>query len=314
MKIKLLIVPCILLLTVFATVGCMVTTEPAAIANPASEYCVEQGGTVDIREDGDGGQVGYCQFDDGSECEEWAFLRSDCTPGEFPSSARIANPAAEYCVAQGGVIDTRENANGGQVSYCQFDDGSECEEWDFFRSECAPESGPPANMANPATVFCGEQGGAADLREDADGGQIGYCLFDDGSECEEWAFFRGDCAPGEFPSSTNIANPASENCLKQGGTVVVQQRDDGGGYGVCIFEDNRQCEEWAMLRETCPVGGVKITGYATQAAQYCAITGGSYEITDSSADEEQGSCTLPDGQTCDVWAYFQGECRLRADN
>jgi len=115
----------------------------------------------------------------------------------------------------------------------------------------------------------------------------------------------GCTAPAE-PAA--VANPASEYCVEQGGILVIQQRDDGGEYGVCTFEDNRQCEEWAMLQGDCPVGGIKITGYATQAAQYCAITGGTYQVSDSSSDEEQGSCTLPDGQTCDVWAYFRGEC------
>jgi putative hemolysin len=32
-----------------------------------------------------------------------------------------------------------------------------------------------------------------------------------------------------------------------------------GQYGVCFFEDNRQCEEWALLRGDCPVGGKKVT-------------------------------------------------------
>jgi putative hemolysin len=55
------------------------------------------------------------------------------------------------------------------------------------------DSGP--GMANPASVYCGEQGGTLDIR-DGDGGQVGFCVFDDGSECEEWAFYRGECAPG----------------------------------------------------------------------------------------------------------------------
>jgi hypothetical protein len=34
-----------------------------------------------------------------------------------------------------------------------------------------------------------------DIRTDEAGGQFGICVFADGSECEEWAFFRGECAP-----------------------------------------------------------------------------------------------------------------------
>lgn len=116
------------------------------------------------------------------------------------------------------------------------------------------------------------------------------------------------------PSTTpqpaaQIANPASVNCSKQGGTLVIQKRGDGGEYGVCMFEDNRQCEEWAMFRGECPVGGVRITGYITLAAQYCAITGGTYQVTgNSNTDREQGTCTFKNGQTCNAGDYFAGRC------
>lgn len=42
-----------------------------------------------------------------------------------------------------------------------------------------------------------------------------------------------------------IANPASENCVKHGGTLAIYKRGDSSESGVCLFEDNRQCEEWA---------------------------------------------------------------------
>jgi len=51
-------------------------------------------------------------------------------------------------------------------------------------------------MPNPASVFCLENGGKLEIRTDENGGQVGYCIFEDGSECEEWAFFRGECKPG----------------------------------------------------------------------------------------------------------------------
>jgi Tol biopolymer transport system component/putative hemolysin len=105
------------------------------------------------------------------------------------------------------------------------------------------------------------------------------------------------------------ANPASENCTKQGGTLSIQSRGDGSQYGICMFEDNRQCEEWALLYGDCPVGGLKVTGYITPAAQYCAITGGTYTITgNSNTDNEQGNCTLKDNTVCDVWDYYNGKC------
>lgn len=56
---------------------------------------------------------------------------------------------------------------------------------------------PVAGLANPASVYCQEQGGTVEIRTDAEGGQYGVCIFDDGSECEEWAYFRGECQPGD---------------------------------------------------------------------------------------------------------------------
>lgn len=45
------------------------------IANPASEYCISQGGKLKIVE-GDG-QLGICSIN-GKECEEWAFYHGKC--------------------------------------------------------------------------------------------------------------------------------------------------------------------------------------------------------------------------------------------
>ena len=72
-----------LMLQVLATLTFMPPAQPqaeVAIANPASENCEKQGGTLDIRDEV-GGQVGYCVFVDGSECEEWAFFRGECAAG-----------------------------------------------------------------------------------------------------------------------------------------------------------------------------------------------------------------------------------------
>ena len=53
-----------------------------------------------------------------------------------------------------------------------------------------------AGLANPASTHCLEKGGRLELGEGADGSH-GVCVFDDGSRCEEWRFFRGECAPGD---------------------------------------------------------------------------------------------------------------------
>lgn len=114
--------------------------------------------------------------------------------------------------------------------------------------------------------------------------------------------------PAAEPTA-GLPNPASVNCSEQGGTLQIESRPDGGQFGVCYFEDNRQCEEWALLRGECPAGGVRVTGYVTEAGRFCAISGGEYTVTqEGDADTEQGTCTLPDDSVCDARAYYEGSC------
>jgi putative hemolysin len=56
---------------------------------------------------------------------------------------------------------------------------------------------PQVGMANPASVYCVEQGFKPEIRTAADESQSGVCIFPDGSECEEWAYFRGECKPAD---------------------------------------------------------------------------------------------------------------------
>lgn len=50
-----------------------------------------------------------------------------------------------------------------------------------------------AGLANPASVYCQENDGRLDIRTNEDGSQTGFCIFTDGSECEEWSYYRGEC-------------------------------------------------------------------------------------------------------------------------
>ena len=89
-------------------------------------------------------------------------------------------------------------------------------------------------------------------------------------------------------------------CAKQGGKIEIKENPSGGQYGVCYFLDNRQCEEWALMRGECPVGGLKVTGYENDAETYCAITGGTVKM-----DTKPVTCELPKSAgTCSVNDYF----------
>ncbi|MFA6529038.1 MAG: DUF333 domain-containing protein [Candidatus Gracilibacteria bacterium] len=107
----------------------------------------------------------------------------------------------------------------------------------------------------------------------------------------------------DVSTTTSLANPASENCIQKGGTLEMRENKNGQ-YGVCIFEDNRQCEEWAFFRGECPEGGMKVTGYENDAEVYCAITGGEVE----GLGTETPMCKRIDGTLCNAQSNLDGEC------
>ena len=52
--------------------------EPKAdMPNPASKYCEENDGKLEIVTNSDGSQFGMCKFEDYS-CEEWIYFRGEC--------------------------------------------------------------------------------------------------------------------------------------------------------------------------------------------------------------------------------------------
>jgi len=57
-------------------------------------------------------------------------------------------------------------------------------------------TGNPVAVANPASIKCEQDGGQDKILYDQNGGQYGLCMFNDGSVCEEWAYYRGDCQKG----------------------------------------------------------------------------------------------------------------------
>jgi putative hemolysin len=124
-------------------------------------------------------------------------MPTTATEEPFASPLDMPNPASKYCKDRGYQLELRTDASG-TTGYCVFPDGSECEEWAFYRGECGPadttfES--PLGLPNPASAHCEEQGYELEMRTDANG-TTGYCIFPDGTECEEWAFYRGECTPG----------------------------------------------------------------------------------------------------------------------
>lgn len=103
-------------------------------------------------------------------------------------------------------------------------------------------------------------------------------------------------------NKVGLANPASTFCVEKGGNLQIQTRGDGGQYGLCYFDDARACEEWAMMRSECPVGGVKTTGYDTIDQKFCAWSGGKTLAVQNS------QCEFPSGKVCSTIDFYNGTC------
>lgn len=89
-----------------ALTGCAVQgteTSPPKIgmANPASQYCVEQGGKLEIRNENNG-QAGYCHLPNGQVVEEWALFRS--------SQAKCVAEEAKRLVGQSDLSEANIKA------------------------------------------------------------------------------------------------------------------------------------------------------------------------------------------------------------
>jgi putative hemolysin len=60
------------------------------------------------------------------------------------------------------------------------------------------------------------------------------------------------CNPSESASTpaTEMANPASVNCINAGGKLTIQ-RNPQGEIGMCKLPSGKVCEEWALFRGEC---------------------------------------------------------------
>lgn len=123
-----------------------------------------------------------------------------------------------------------------------------------------------------------------------------------------FCFYKGVKIETPNLSGLNNLDAAVKNCTDKGGTLKVEQRGDGEDYNICVFEDNKQCETNSLLTGDCPVGGLKVVGYITKAAVYCAILGGKYNSTGMNNNTEDGNCSFFNGNICNVWELYNGKC------
>ncbi len=178
----------------------------ASLPNPASVYCEQQGNRSEIRTAADGSQSGVCIFPDGSECDEWAYYRGECAPASQADPTRV--PGEAFCEMLGYTLASQPAPDGSTKTVCLFDDGSTCDPTALLKGECVPLSQIMA-MPNPAAAYCKQQGYQSEISTAADGSQNAICIFPDGSQCDDWAYLRGECTVGGIAASTDPSSGAA---------------------------------------------------------------------------------------------------------
>jgi len=105
---------------------------------------------------------------------------------------------------------------------------------------------PQAGMPNPASVYCTQQGNKLEIRTAADGSQSGICIFPDGSTCDEWAYYRGECIPSAQKSPTPAAD-VEATAKVSGGT----EEQASGGY-MPPGATEELIDWWGVIKSTEP--------------------------------------------------------------
>jgi putative hemolysin len=105
---------------------------------------------------------------------------------------------------------------------------------------------PPANMPNPASVYCEQNGNQLEIPTATDGSQSGVCVFPDGSICDEWAYFRGECGPAAQKSPTP-AMTVEATTEASGGT----EEQGSGGY-MPPNTTEEIADWWGVIKSTAP--------------------------------------------------------------
>jgi putative hemolysin len=116
-----------------------------------------------------------------------------------------------------------------------------------------------AGLPNPASVYCEEQGGQLEIITAEDGSQSGLCLFPDGSRCDEWAFFRNECRPGDSlaqftPEGAQEAAPAPSATSEEASDGWTTYRNEEFGYS---FQYPSDAE---IVQDDNPLGSISIIG------------------------------------------------------
>jgi len=170
-----------------------------------------------------------------------------------------------------------------------------------------PPNIPEANIPNPASVYCEEQGGKVEIR-DTEAGQYGICIFPDGSGCDEWALFHGICKQGTKDTTPMEGITASYVNLNYGFTLnpskawTIDDRIDSlllKRPGYCLFIGFRPIgQALPLFRTGMPAGefvdGGEFQWLGSSAKKTLLVYEGQTMLVDFCQQDQEGCLTAGD--------------------
>ena len=112
---------------------------------------------------------------------------------------------------------------------------------------------PQAGLPNPAAVYCTQNGYKYEIQTASDGSQSGICIFPDGSTCDDWAYFKGECdlAPQENPIPVTTIEASTEASGGGPGGGNNAGGNASGGY-MAPGTSEELADWWGIIRSTEP--------------------------------------------------------------
>ena len=80
-------------------------------------------------------------------------------------------------------------------------------------------------IANPASVYCEEQGWTLDLQKDEEGNEYAFCMLPSGLICEEWAYFKWECWGENEVTDEEFIDDVEQKTDWNGTSEVYSQED-----------------------------------------------------------------------------------------
>ncbi|MGM5483063.1 MAG: putative hemolysin [Nanobdellota archaeon] len=208
------IIKILFVLTLLVFTGCAqkVDEKQTGIANPASEYCIEQGGSLNII-DTPNGQKGMCTLSSGQICEEWSYFRGECPENE----TNIKSDLAKNCEDNGGKWLE-------QFNECEGIGNESCQEMGGNFNQCASacRNDPNATVCTMQCVPVCELGNSEEM-----------CGGIQGETCPEGLVCDYD---GNYPDASGVCKELNQLCESNGGKWLEKHQE-------CEFMPEDKCVE-----------------------------------------------------------------------